>query len=213
MKTIGEILKEGREAANLTVKDISTATKIEPDYIKALEKNDFASLPPETFTKGFIRNYAIVLGKNPNDLVAIYRRDFAKNTRPKVWSPPIPSHKTTPVSLPMLRPQFLVIGLGFLVFIAYLIFQYRAVIVPPPLELTSPKVQAVVNSPVPITGKTTPDCVVTIDKDTVVRPDSGGNFTFQLNLSPGDHKLEIDATNRFGRTHSLSVPITVVSGS
>lgn len=212
MKTIGEILREGRESAGLTIKDIATSTKIEPKYIKALEKDDFASLPPETFTKGFIRNYAIVLGKSPNDLVAIYRRDFAKNTRPKVWAPAV-THAHVASPLPTLRPQYFAIALGLIAFVGYLAFQYRAVIIPPPLTLEQPKVQAVVTSPVDIQGKTTPDSVVTIDKDTIVRPDQSGSFTFQLNLSPGDHKLQIDATNRFGRTHNLSVPITVVSGS
>ncbi len=212
MKTIGEILRSERERANLTIKDIASATKIEFKYIKALEKNDFAALPPDTFTKGFIRNYAKVLGKNPDELIAIYRRDYGQTAKSKVWTLPVQPHRPKPIG-PIVKPQILAIVLGVVAFFTYLGFQYRAVLIPPRLDIDAPKAQAVVTSPVSISGKTTPDSLVTIDKDTVVRPDQSGAFTFQLNLSPGDHKLEVSATNRFGRTHSLSIPITVVSGS
>lgn len=73
MKTVGEILKEKREERELTIKEISSATNISPNYIKAIESNDFSLIPGETYVIGFMRNYAEYLDLNSEDIVAKYK--------------------------------------------------------------------------------------------------------------------------------------------
>lgn len=55
---VGDKLRQERQRQNLTVKDIEQATSIRGLYIECIEKGDYAQLPGDVYTKGFIRNYA-----------------------------------------------------------------------------------------------------------------------------------------------------------
>jgi cytoskeletal protein RodZ len=212
MKSIGEILTAARKARQLSVAEVAKITKIEHKYIEALERNDFSALPAATFTKGFIRNYAQVVGKSPDEMIAVYRRDYAHN---------VPSPKTSLVKPNKSARTWLsqigwgnlgIIAVGLSVFLLYLGFQYRALIIPPPLEIVQPTWQAVLTSPVMVEGKTSPDSLITINSSLELRPDSAGVFSTTLNLSPGEHEIQVRAVNRFNREKSITVPITVISG-
>jgi len=67
MKTIGEIIRSARKDKGLSAAQLSGITKIDARYIEALEENNFKSLPSATFTKGFVRNLAISLNKDPDE--------------------------------------------------------------------------------------------------------------------------------------------------
>lgn len=61
----GEMLREAREAAGLSLEAVSQQLKLAPRQVRALEDGDFALLPGRTFVRGFARNYARVLGLDP----------------------------------------------------------------------------------------------------------------------------------------------------
>ena len=96
-------------------------------------------------------------------------------------------------------------------FLVYLGFQYRAVITPPPLEIGSPAKDAVIISPVSLEGKTASGTTVIINDDLKIVPDSSGQFLTKLNLSPGNNEIKVEVVNRFGRTTTKTIPITVIS--
>lgn len=209
MKTIGEILTVARREQGLSANDISRITKIELKYIKALEKDDFDSLPSATFVKGFIRNYARVIGRSPDEMIAVFRRDFSHKTK-------APKTTISPLTMPSFKFEFhkgtfLIFTFGLLVFVSYLAFQYRAILVPPPLEVQNPKPKAVVTSPVLIEGTTSPDSIVTINGTLDTRPDQTGRFTATFNLSSGEQELNIEAINRFSRKQTTKYTITVIT--
>lgn len=206
MRSLGEILNSARLEKHLSLEDVAKTTKIEIKHLKSLEKNDFAALPPSTFTKGFIRNVAKALGKNPDDLVAIYRRDVA--VVPTKSNPSTSFSLKKAFSIP--KSSLILALFGFLTFSSYLLFQYRALIVPPPLTITQPKAKAVVTSPVTVEGKTSPDSLVLVN-DIKLKPDQSGIFLTQLNFSPGEHQITITATNRFSRTNTKEFTISVIS--
>lgn len=60
--TVGEILRKAREEKKLTIQQAHEETKISVERINALEADDYASFPSETYLKGFIKNYATFLG-------------------------------------------------------------------------------------------------------------------------------------------------------
>ena len=64
----GESLREGRERAGLTQEDIAGKLKLAPRQIAAIESGDWAALPERTFTRGFMRNYARLVGIDPDSL-------------------------------------------------------------------------------------------------------------------------------------------------
>ncbi len=59
---IGESLRARREELKLTLDKVSQKTKISLNILRALEANDFASLPSPAYVKGFVLSYARVVG-------------------------------------------------------------------------------------------------------------------------------------------------------
>ena len=64
----GESLRQGRERAGLTQEDIAGKLKLSPRQIAAIETGDWGALPERTFTRGFMRNYARLVGIDPDSL-------------------------------------------------------------------------------------------------------------------------------------------------
>jgi hypothetical protein len=59
---IGHSLREARVRQGLDYSQVELATKIRAKYIRALEEEEFAVLPPGTYIKGFLRSYSEFLG-------------------------------------------------------------------------------------------------------------------------------------------------------
>lgn len=72
MSSFGEELKRERELREITLREISEATKINLRYLDALERNDFERLPGGVFNKGFVRAYAEYIGVDPETMVNAY---------------------------------------------------------------------------------------------------------------------------------------------
>jgi len=209
MKTVGQFLHSARLKKELSVEELSRATKIDTKYIEALEADRFDLLPSETFTKGFIRNLSLRLGSDPNELIAVFRRDYRQ---PETKTSSIKTHKKTAIKLPLLLSSKLFpITLGVSVFVIYLVFQFRVILTPPPLEITRPSKDSVLVSPIDIAGITSSDSLVTVNDDNVIKPDQEGNFQIFLNLPVGETTITIKTTNRFSRSTTKTLPLTVIS--
>ncbi len=74
MTDVGGFLKKEREGRGISLRDISDATKIGMEFLKAIEENHFEKLPAEVFAIGFIRNYAKYLGLNEEEVTSMYKQ-------------------------------------------------------------------------------------------------------------------------------------------
>jgi len=72
LEEIGRLLRETREKRGLSLHDVQAATKIRLKYLKAIEEGDERQLPPEVYTKGFIRAYANFLQLDGQKLARAY---------------------------------------------------------------------------------------------------------------------------------------------
>ena len=72
MSSFGETLKRERELRQISLREISEATKINLRYLDALERNDFRHLPGGVFNKGFVRAYAQFIGIDPEAMATAY---------------------------------------------------------------------------------------------------------------------------------------------
>ncbi len=83
---LGDYLKTHREKAGLTVREISSRTKIRSEYLKALESEDFTKIPGEVFIKGYIREYLRTLSIEPSEALGMYDelKRSSQSTRPPV---------------------------------------------------------------------------------------------------------------------------------
>lgn len=71
---IGEVLKRTRTRLKLDVRTVEEQTKIRTKYLRALENEEWETLPGPTYVKGFLRTYASYLGLDADALVDEYRR-------------------------------------------------------------------------------------------------------------------------------------------
>lgn len=205
MKTVGQIIRSARLKRGLTLDQLSSLTKIDSRYIDALEHDNFQKLPSETFAKGFIRNLCQRLDLDPNELVAIFRRDFRL---PETSSA---SKRRPRLILSEHLAQLLPFISGGLVFLVYLIFQFRAIVTPPKLSVSRPEIGLVLVSPVDIEGDTVSDATVYINEETKVKPNSTGHFLTRVNLPLGETVIEVKTVNRFSRSTVKKIPITIIS--
>jgi cytoskeleton protein RodZ len=82
MTQLGERFREAREARGISITEASTATRILPRYLQAIEAGDVASLPGDVYARGFVRNYAQLLGLPAEEMVALYRKERGEPTGP-----------------------------------------------------------------------------------------------------------------------------------
>jgi len=95
----GERLKREREMREVSLKEVTTATRIGSRFLEALENEEWEKLPGGIFNRGFVRAVARYLGLDEENLLAEY--DLAhggqslpvpqpyenKIPRPPVWVP------------------------------------------------------------------------------------------------------------------------------
>ncbi len=68
--SVGQQLSETREVRGLTVVDVAKSLKISLRQVEALETDDWSSLPCTTIIRGFVRNYARLLGLDPEVMMS-----------------------------------------------------------------------------------------------------------------------------------------------
>lgn len=76
METVGRYLKRERELRNISLKEISTATKIRENLLRAVEEDRPDLLPRPVFVKGFLIAYGKHIGLDPTDVVLRYESDL-----------------------------------------------------------------------------------------------------------------------------------------
>lgn len=70
--SFGAWLRHQREARSVSLREIADASKISLRYLDALEQDRFDVLPAPVFARGFLREYARVVGLNPDEVVNLF---------------------------------------------------------------------------------------------------------------------------------------------
>lgn len=210
MRTVGEILKKARIERHFTFEDIEKATRIRKKFLIALEENAWDKLPSLPYIKGFIRNYSLYLGLKPDEMVAIFRRNFTDQEKTGL----LPAGLTHPLDEPIFRftPQIGLIAaiISFVIlFFGYLFLQYQSYTSPPNLTVTKPQEGEILKTGrVEVAGKTDPDAVVSVNNQKIALTVSG-EFTTTLLLSPGVNSITVEATSKYGKKKTTSRTIEV----
>jgi len=93
----GERLKRERELREVSLDELTKATRISQRFLEALENEDWAKLPGGVFGRAFVRTIARYLGLDEEALLAEYdlaRGDTAQTVRPLKPEERIPSPPT-----------------------------------------------------------------------------------------------------------------------
>src|SRR5512138_2225045 len=76
----GRKLREARERRGLSLRQISSATKISMLTLEALERNDIARLPGGIFSRAFVRSYALEVGLDPEETIQEFMGQFPQDS-------------------------------------------------------------------------------------------------------------------------------------
>lgn len=72
MRELGEYLRQIRQSRGISLEEVALNTRINIDYLRALEDGNFDVLPAEVYVLGFLKSYAEFMGIDPKELVERY---------------------------------------------------------------------------------------------------------------------------------------------
>jgi cytoskeletal protein RodZ len=202
--SLPERLYAARERKGVDLYRAERDTKIRARYLAALERGDYRELPGAVYTKGFLRNYALYLGLEPDEILGQWRRERgdAGPPQPVIAVP-------RPIAAPRrgltFSPGVVVAALltvGVLLVGGYLAVQIMRYAKPPTLTVTDPKVATLTveqdTTSYLLRGTTIPGGTVTVELAGGTRQisaDSAGLWSIDVDLRRGKNQLKIDATD------------------
>ncbi len=74
MATLGQELKQQREARGKSLEEISQVTNIAIRFLHAIERDDYRELPGELYNRSFIRQFARAIGYDETRALQLYER-------------------------------------------------------------------------------------------------------------------------------------------
>ncbi len=220
--SLPERLAAARERKGVDLLRAERDTKIRVRYLSALERGDYRDLPGAVYTKGFLRNYAIYLALDPEDVLRQWRRERGDQVAPApIVVPPRPlPEPSRPMSF---SPSIVVAALmtvGVVVFGIYLASQLLRYARPPELAVTNPA-QAVLEvdegtTTFRLSGTATAGATVNVtvagrEEPFRVTALPNGEWSLQVDLRRGQNRFEIDAVDPSTGKRSETTRTIVIS--
>jgi cytoskeletal protein RodZ len=81
MPTVGELLRQAREAQNLEMHQVVDITKIRGDHLRALEEGDYSVFSAPVYIRGFVRSYATLLKLDTEKILEQLGNELADSGR------------------------------------------------------------------------------------------------------------------------------------
>ena len=185
--TVGQRLREAREAKGLTIEDIAASTRIPTRHLTSLENSEWDKLPAATYSIGFAKNYAGAVDLDRAEIADALRTEMG-GTRPVTIYPEV--YETADPARTM--PKGLVFGalaLLAVVVIGLTWMSNRSLEsdqAPPPAEnVVAPEAEVATPAPAPAPAASGPVVLTAIDAVWISVKD-GGAILKQAELKPGE---------------------------
>ena len=202
--SLPERLYAARERKGVDLYRAERDTKIRARYLAALERGDYRELPGAVYTKGFLRNYALYLGLEPEEILNQWRRERGDAGAPQPVIA-VPRPLSQPRRGLTFSPGVVVAALVTIVVIAvgaYLTVQVLRFNKPPTLAVTNPQTATLTvdqdTDSYVLRGTTIPNGTVTIEVSgtpTRTTADSVGDWNLQVDLRRGKNQFKVWATD------------------
>ncbi|MEW5991705.1 MAG: helix-turn-helix domain-containing protein [Chloroflexota bacterium] len=198
-------------------------TKIRARYLAALERGDYRELPGAVYTKGFLRNYAIYLALDPEDVLRQWRRERGDQvpSEPAVVAPKAILETPRPLTFSPSVVVAAMMTVAVVFFGIYLASQLMRFAKPPTLEVVRPAT-AVVEAPETATtyrleGTATPGATVTIALGPSQPPTyrvtalSDGTWSVSVDVRRGTNQFYVDALDPETGKHAAEVQELIIN--
>ena len=139
--SLPERLLAARERKGVDLYRAERDTKIRARYLGALERGDYRELPGSVYTKGFLRNYALYLGLDPEEILLQWRRERGDSTAASEPVIVVPRPITAPRTGLTFSPSVIVAAIMtvvLVVFAGYLAVQVLRFAKPPTIAVSDP---------------------------------------------------------------------------
>ena len=217
---LGEVLRTAREARFIDLARVERDTKIRVRYLAALEAGDYRELPGTVYSRGFLRNYGLYLGLDPDYLVDLYRLETgsaAERRAIPIPPQPIAERQRRPFVVTSGAVAAVILTLLVAAFAVYLVGEFITFARTPELRITDPPTDLVAfdGSQYVIRGVTEPNSTVTTDglrENPRTTADASGAFSVLVRLVPGANVITLVATDPLTGRDSAAVRRTITVG-
>lgn len=79
---LGRALRTARHRQGLTLDEASRGTRLRAEYLEALEREAFETLPGDVYVRSFLRSYSGFLGLKPAKVVGVYEQAIGSGPAP-----------------------------------------------------------------------------------------------------------------------------------
>ena len=215
-----ERLLAARERKGVDLDRAERDTKIRARYLAAMERGDYRELPGAVYTKGFLRNYALYLGLDADEVLLQWRAERGDTREPQA-ALSVPRPIATPRKGLTFSPSLVVFALltiGVMIFAGYLALQLLRFAKPPTIEVTNP-VAAVVDVDESATsyllrGTSTAGATISIaapGRDPYsVSADADGAWSASVDLRRGRNQFDVSSVDpETGKRSESSVSLFI----
>ena len=226
--SVGEQLREAREVRGFDLYRAERDTKIRSKYLEALEAGDFADLPGEVYTRGFLRNYASYLGLDPDEIIDEWRRETGEHVAAPTSAASFGGPKPVTIrrGLRLERTHLAIVGVVVIVALigSYFGLQITRFLQYPTLGMSDPSGTQTLSVPAGTTtyvlqGTATPGTTVLISWDgqdpSPILVGDTGKWTYTAQLHFGSNQFDISAknldTNHASKTARVIILVPVVT--
>ncbi|MDQ2853809.1 MAG: helix-turn-helix domain-containing protein [Chloroflexota bacterium] len=214
---LGEVLRTAREARFIDLARVERDTRIRRRYLSALELGDYRDLPPPVYTKGFLRNYGLYLGLDPEYLVDLYRLESGTTVdRQAVPLPrrPVAARQGRSLVITSNVVAAAILTVMVVALVVYLVNQLMTFGRIPELRITDPvsDVTGYSGTEYTIRGQTEPESKVTtsgLPENPTATADATGAFKLRVALLPGANVIILTATDPLTDRRSAEVRRTI----
>lgn len=200
--SVGARLRDARERQGLPLEAVAHSLRISLKTLQALEQGDIQRLPADVYIRGFLRQYADVLGLDPVPLLRAFAIERARFPAKVTTFPWMLAGRAQARLWDRLTPRALAVlggGAVLLIVFFYVVLQVRTYARPPRLDVFEPPQDIEVREPtVTVRGRTDATAEISINgEQTAVRSD--GTFEEALGVGEGVNTLRVVARSIGGR--------------
>jgi hypothetical protein len=198
---VGERLKATRELQQLSLEDIAARTRVPTRHLQAIENSDYSALPAATYSAGFVKTYARMLGLDGQAMSTEFRGEMdvvrVPQHQPSSYEPADP-RRTPPAGLALLVLLVAVLaGLGYLYWRGSSDQPSQLAAAGPAPDVAAPASPAVAPAPIattpaPVAPVTGGPVVISASQEVWIKVSDSGKTLYLGVLKPGD-KFELPA--------------------
>ena len=143
----GATLRQLRAIKNLSVQEIAGQMRLDAKIVEALESDNYSIFPADTYIRGYLRNYAKLLGVNGDEIISLYQSEALAPPEiiPDIKHPTQVTSSDKPVKVFTYLVTFILVLLLFIWWRQSnfsFIDSIRVTAIPEPVVLTEPAIES-----------------------------------------------------------------------